>query len=101
MGLQAILAPGLVLCGALLYGSNFVLATGASHHRRVCTLVLYPSDPRVVVGKLAFWRSLLVRMVEEQALICWHAKADVSELLALPVASSDLAQELSSEVCAY
>lgn len=27
---QAILAPALVLCGALLYGSNLVLATGKS-----------------------------------------------------------------------
>ncbi|CAN0163376.1 unnamed protein product, partial [Ectocarpus fasciculatus] len=41
MALQALVAPGLVLCGAILFGSNTWLATGAVTSGLACLVCSY------------------------------------------------------------
>lgn len=96
---QAIMAPALVICGALLYGSNLVLATGTSICGRTARF------GRPFVGFTFSCRVLgcYVKGLRGVRMFVKHVKTDVYKprLSALPLDFSDLTQELLWEVCRF
>lgn len=105
MAFQAIVAPALVLCGALLYGSNSVVATGEADREELRLIRRSFSGPRVLVIRVRMLEMALAQIADQQSLklvvtFSLHVRANAPKLplSALLVAPSDLTQELLSGV---
>lgn len=57
---QALVAPGLVFCGGLLYGSGVVIATGMSHERPVLDDGTLGADAYIGNTRLLYSRALAI-----------------------------------------